>query len=206
MIQLWISMLAILSLAAMGSGSVLSLQSPAILHTSPRVSPIVDRKSPIVNPPLSLSPIVDRQSSGVNQKSPAKTRTRARAASPVRFIWPTSGRKIVERYGERRNPRTGTVTINPGINIAAATGSAVVASEDGTVSLVSWLPSYGTIVIVEHQESYRTVYGSLARATVKRGARVRSGERVGTAGGGMVHFEVWKGETRMDPLKVLKKK
>jgi murein DD-endopeptidase MepM/ murein hydrolase activator NlpD len=114
----------------------------------------------------------------------------------------------VEAYGERSNPETGTVTINPGINIGAALGSAVTAAEDGTVSLVSWLPSYGTIVIVEHRGGYRTVYGNLAATAITRGTIVGAGDRIGTVGatlgGSFLHFEVWKGQTRLNPMSVLR--
>jgi murein DD-endopeptidase MepM/ murein hydrolase activator NlpD len=130
--------------------------------------------------------------------------TTSRRSGPVSFTWPTSGRKIVEGYGERTNPATGTVTINPGINIAAASGSAVTASEDGVVSLVSWLPSYGTVVIVEHRDGYRTVYGNLAGASVSRGTSVGGGSRLGTVGGGSLHFEIWRGQTRLNPTTVLR--
>jgi murein DD-endopeptidase MepM/ murein hydrolase activator NlpD len=80
----------------------------------------------------------------------------------------------------------------------------VVASEDGVVSLVSWLPSYGTIVIVEHREGYRTVYGNLVGAAVSRGASVDAGQRIGTNGGSSVHFEIWRGQTRLNPATVLR--
>lgn len=123
------------------------------------------------------------------------------------FRWPVGGRRIVERYGERTNPQTQTVTINPGINIAAATGTVVTAAAEGTVSLVSWLPSYGTVVIVEHPGGYRTVYANLASASVSRGTRVRAGQSLGTVGashdGEFLHFEVWNGRNRLDPATVL---
>ena len=142
-------------------------------------------------------------------KSPAsgKGSTKARTG-PLSFRWPTAGRKIVEGYGERSNPETGTVTINPGINIGAGVGSSVMAAEEGTVSLVSWLPSYGTIVIVEHRGGYRTVYGNLAGASISRGAVVGIGDRIGTVGqslgGSCLHFEIWKGQTRLNPTTMLK--
>ena len=146
--------------------------------------------------------------------APAKSRgsdnkKSAPRPAPLSFRWPTAGRRIVEAYGERNNPETGTVTINPGINIGATLGSTVTAAEDGTVSLISWLPSYGTIVIVEHRGGYRTVYGNLATATISRGAIVDAGDRIGTVGvtfgGSFLHFEVWKGQTRLNPMTVLKR-
>ncbi len=147
-----------------------------------------------------------RQHATPKKQSPGKKNVEKKAA-PLSFLWPTSGRKIVEGYGERTNPATGIVTVNPGINIAARTGSVVKAAESGRVSLVSWLPSYGTIVIVEHREGYRTVYGNLAAASVQRGATVRAGEKIGTVGimpgGAFLHFEVWRNQTRLDPMTVL---
>jgi murein DD-endopeptidase MepM/ murein hydrolase activator NlpD len=125
-------------------------------------------------------------------------------SGPLRFIWPTLGRKIVEGYGEKTNPNTGIVMVNPGINIAARKGSAALASEEGRVSLVSWLPGYSTIVIVQHRGGYRTVYGNLAAAAVTRGAAIRSGAKIGTVGGTYLHFEVWRDQTRLDPTSVLR--
>lgn len=136
-----------------------------------------------------------------------KSATAGRVA-PLRFSWPTAGKKIVQGYGEWTNPSTGIVTMNPGINIAARKGAAVVASESGRVSLISWLPGYGTIIIVQHREGYRTVYGNLASAAVKQGASVRSGEKLGTVGAALgkafLHFEIWRDQTRLDPTTMLR--
>lgn len=130
-----------------------------------------------------------------------------RGSHAVSFRWPTSSRKIEEGYGQRLNKETNTVTLNPGINIAASKGSVVKAAEEGTVSLVSWLPSYGTIVIVEHDGGYRTVYANLAAAYVSRGTDVHAGQRIGAVGesaeGEFLHFEVWKDQSRMNPIAVL---
>ncbi len=107
-------------------------------------------------------------------------------------------------YGERANPRTGTVTVNPGIDIAAKAGQPVTAAASGKVSLTSWLPSYGNVVIVQHRGGYRTVYGKLGKAQVVRGRAVKQGERIGTARGSAVHFEVWLGRKRLNPASVLR--
>jgi len=134
--------------------------------------------------------------------------TTRRHASSRTFSWPSSSRVVVERYGERKNPRTGTVTMNPGINIAAPAGSPALAAADGTVSLVSWLPSYGTVVIVEHDGGWRTVYGNLNASSVPRGTRVRVGQPLGTVrssvDGDVLHFEVWNGGNRVNPANVVR--
>jgi murein DD-endopeptidase MepM/ murein hydrolase activator NlpD len=126
---------------------------------------------------------------------------------PIRFRWPTWGRRIVKGYGEQTDPKTGLVRLNPGINIASVKGSGVVAAGEGRVALIAWLPGYGTIIIVQHRDGYRTVYGNLATATVVRGARVKAGEKIGTIGmalgGAFLHFEVWRDQTRLNPMDIL---
>lgn len=143
-----------------------------------------------------------------NSERPTSERSAMEGGSKPRLAWPTSGRRVVEAFGQRVNPRTGTVTINPGVNIAATKGSAAVASADGRVSLVSWLPSYGTIVIVEHRGGTRTVYGNLSGAHVSSGSTVRAGQTIGTVGesidGEFLHFEVWQDGRRVNPMSVLR--
>lgn len=152
-------------------------------------------------------PVAARVETPPKPVAEAEPPKRARRSGPLKFQWPTSSHTIAEGYGERTNPHTNTVTVNPGINIAAQAGSAVRASEDGVVSLVSWLPGYGTIVIVEHRDGYRTVYANLSSASVSRGAEIAPGQKVGTVAesieGEFLHFEVWKEQTRLNPLNVL---
>lgn len=127
------------------------------------------------------------------------------AAGPRSLSWPVASRKIAQGFGEVRNAELGTVTMNLGIDIAVASGSAVRAAEDGTVSIVSSLPSYGTIVIINHSGGVHTVYADLSAASVSRGEKVRRGEVIGSSGenselGGILHFEVWKGRSKQNPM------
>jgi murein hydrolase activator len=129
----------------------------------------------------------------------------AAAAGPRSLSWPVNSRKIAQGFGEVRNAELGTVTMNLGIDIAVATGSAVRAAEDGTVSIVSSLPSYGTIVIINHSGGIHTVYADLGGANVSRGAKVKRGDVIGSSGenselGGILHFEVWKGRNKQNPM------
>lgn len=144
-------------------------------------------------------------SSGKAEPAPSKAPS---GSSAFRAAWPVSSRKILHEYGERRNPRTNTVTFNPGVNIASSKGSAVAASGAGRVSLVSWLPGYGTVVIVEHAGGWRTVYANLASASVSEGRSVARGTVIGTVGesvdGEYLHFEIWKDQNRLDPMTQLR--
>lgn len=171
-----------------------------------------DRRAPAQSSRLSSVPTRQtrpEQATPPVARSDARARVEApRRPGPIRFSWPSSSRRIVEGYGERTNPRTGTVTINPGINIGAPAGSAALAAADGRVSLVSWLPGYGAIVIVEHAGAWRTVYGNLSTSSVSRGARVSAGQALGSVAssveGDFLHFEVWRGNSRVNPTSVVR--
>ncbi|MBU3678848.1 MAG: hypothetical protein FGM32_04475 [Candidatus Kapabacteria bacterium] len=122
--------------------------------------------------------------------------------------WPTSSRTVAQGYGMYRNPQTGTTLENPGIDIRSTQGSGVGAVAQGRVSTVTWLPGYGSLVIVDHQNGFRTVYANLASVRVANGSSVQAGSRIGTSGtsmdGDVVHFEVWNGSSRLNPLSYLR--
>jgi murein DD-endopeptidase MepM/ murein hydrolase activator NlpD len=88
-----------------------------------------------------------------------------------------------------------------------AQGSSVAAVADGEVSTIWWLPSYGNLVIVNHDGGYRTVYAHLGDVDVEEGQPVATGQRIGRSGEGldgpMLHFEIWNGRETQDPEKWL---
>lgn len=116
--------------------------------------------------------------------------------------WPVKG-KVVNRFGEQRNPYLNTVTLNFGIDIATPFGSPVRAIADGIVSIIHWLPGYGNIIIITHSEGYRTVYAYLSEINVSEGQIVKRGDVIAQSGesltGEMVHFEIWKDREKQNP-------
>mgnify|MGYP002860612369 CR=1 FL=1 len=130
------------------------------------------------------------------------------AFRPNSLPWPTPGSSLLHGYGTYRNPATGTVLENPGIDIKAPVGTRVTCVARGQVSSVTWLPGYGSLVIVDHNNGFRTVYANLATVNVRQGGEVDAGTVVGTSGenidGTLVHFEVWFGRERQNPLTYLR--
>lgn len=131
------------------------------------------------------------------------------AFKPNSLLWPTNSRKLKQGYGEQRNAELNTVTVNLGIDIAAEPGSPVFAVADGEISLISSLPNYGRIVIMRHAGGFHTVYADLSGISVSQGAKVKAGQRIATTGvndelGGLLHFEVWRGKNKQNPLSWLK--
>ena len=122
--------------------------------------------------------------------------------------WPTSTKRILHGYGSYKNPTTGTTLDNPGIDIKAKAGTSVKSVASGTVSSVKWLPGFNTLVIVDHGNGVRTVYANLATVNVKAGSTVKQGTLIGTSGenidGELVHFEIWNGRDRQNPMKYLR--
>lgn len=122
--------------------------------------------------------------------------------------WPTTSKQLLHGYGAYRSPETGTTFENPGIDIKAPIGSSVVCVGSGEVSSVSWLPGFGSLVIVDHRNGFRTVYANLASVSVRQGTAVRAGTLLGSSGesvdGSFVHFEVWRGRDRANPLTYLR--
>ena len=87
----------------------------------------------------------------------------------------------------------------------------VEAIADGEVVMVDQLGTYGLTVIVQHGGGDYSVYGSLAGASVRVGAKVRKGQVIGQVGTTdpdlppHLHFEIRRDRgTAVDPLEWLK--
>ena len=120
------------------------------------------------------------------------------------FKWPTNARKILRSFGQYRNSVTNTIMDNPGLDIACSEGSSAFCAASGKVSLVHWLPGYNSMVIVDHGNSYRSVYANLSNSLVKKGQIISTGFVIGkttqSVDGEFLHFELWKGKNRLNPL------
>jgi septal ring factor EnvC (AmiA/AmiB activator) len=158
-----------------------------------------------------------RLSSVINALEDARRKAAARPNAPApsastlttrdlgRLDWPVEG-TILYRYGRVINPNNTTTRWN-GIGIGAAVGTPVHAVEGGLVVVAEPIGTYGLTVIVQHGGGDYSVYGSLATASVKKGAQVERGDVVGTVGRTdpdlppHLHFEIRRDQGRaVDPL------
>ncbi len=117
--------------------------------------------------------------------------------------WPISKGKVVRRFGENKNEKLNTVTINYGIDIKASGDLSVKCVAEGVVSAVEWLPGYGTVLIMSHKGNYRTVYGHLSEVFVNEGDKVKTGGVIANIGesveGNILHFEIWNARQNINP-------
>ena len=127
------------------------------------------------------------------------------------FGWPLpEDGYITSGFGIRSDPFTGEIKTHGGVDIAAGSGTPVLASADGTVIVSngsdSWGGGYGFYVMIDHGGGYVTLYGHCSFVCVTEGQRVRKGEMiagVGTTGnstGDHLHFEIREDGIRQDPM------
>ncbi|MFZ0389236.1 MAG: peptidoglycan DD-metalloendopeptidase family protein, partial [Calditrichia bacterium] len=126
--------------------------------------------------------------------------------------WPVSG-KLLHEFGQYRNPKLKTVMQNTGIDIRAEHGQNVRCVFPGIISMITYLSGFGNIVIVDHNDSYYTVYGHLDQIFVNAGSFIDDGAALGTVGtsgslegdGPLLHFELYGNNKPLNPLHWLKK-
>ena len=142
-------------------------------------------------------------------EKPKQTKTetpKIAARSSSKFTWPVRG-KILSHYGAK----TGGL-FNDGINISASQGTTVVAAENGVVAYAgNEVKGMGNLIIIQHEGGWMTVYAHLNSVSVRRGARVTVGQKIGTVGQTgkvsqpQLHFEIRKGRKAYNPINYLKK-
>lgn len=98
--------------------------------------------------------------------------------------WPVDG-DIVIRFGKDTlsAAQGGGVISWTGIGIKASVGTPIRAVAAGEVVHVNRMGTYGLVVIVQHGNSYYSLYMQLQSASVKVGDQVAKGGTIGTVGG-----------------------
>lgn len=122
---------------------------------------------------------------------------------------PLSFRRISSSFSRRRfHPVLRIYRPHRGVDYAAAMGTPVSATCDGTVSFAGRRGSYGKLVTVKHRNGYTTRYGHLSAIArgVRPGARVVQGDVIGYVGatglasGPHLHYEMRHKGRFVNPL------
>ncbi len=122
------------------------------------------------------------------------------------LTWPVpASHNISSPYGYRIHPIYKTKKFHSGIDIAAASGTNIVAADSGTVILASYgyNGGYGNYIIINHSNGMTTRYAHCSALNVSVGQSVSRGQVIGKVGstgastGPHCHFEVRiNGETQ----------
>ena len=121
--------------------------------------------------------------------------------------WPSDRGVITSSFGEHPHPTLRNIKIeNNGIDITTDKATKARAVYEGTVSAVVSIPGAHKAIIVRHGE-FLSVYANLEDVLVKMGDKLTVKQELGTVvtsrddGKTVLHFEIWKGATKLNPAK-----
>jgi murein hydrolase activator len=119
--------------------------------------------------------------------------------------------KIITHFGRFTDTRFHVVSFRSGIDIQTDRGEPIHAVSGGRVQYASWFKGYGNMIIIDHGNSYYTVYAHAEELFKSKGDIVEVGEVIATVGdsgsitGTALHFELRYHGKPLDPLKWIKK-
>ncbi len=112
----------------------------------------------------------------------------------------------VSGFGYRIHPIYKTRKMHTGCDWSAPQGTRVYATGDGRVAVAEFDRGYGKHVVINHGFNYQTLYGHLSVISVRVGQKIKRGDLLGLTGntglstGPHIHYEVIKGNTKVDPI------
>lgn len=112
------------------------------------------------------------------------------------WLVPCSYSSITSPFGYRQSPTTGASSYHQGVDLDSTTGTPVVASRAGVVTVAGWGSAAGNYVQIDHQDGFRTIYMHLNNYSVRTGQIVSAGQTIGTVGstgvatGDHLHFGI----------------
>lgn len=141
----------------------------------------------VPTPAAAPAPATSAPDLGAEQSAPARN---AQLATPVQGT-------IIRDYEKGKND---------GLDIQAASGTAIVAAEGGTVAAITASADQVPIIVIRHPDNLLTVYANVEGATVKKDDKVTRGQKIAQIRSGSsnyLHFEVRKGFDSVDPTPYL---
>jgi len=126
----------------------------------------------------------------------------------------TKERPTYEATGIFINPAAGSLSstfgarwgrLHSGLDIAAPYGTAISASDSGTISFAGSASGYGLLIKIDHGNGIETRYGHCSKLLVRAGDKVLQGDTIGLVGstgrstGNHCHFEIRINGNAVDP-------
>jgi len=128
-------------------------------------------------------------------------------------LYPAEFRRISSGFNRNRyHPVLKRTRPHLGIDYAAAVGTPIMATGDGTIERAGRWGSYGIAVAIRHPKGVETRYAHMSKLAsgIRAGGRVRQGQVIGYVGAtGMVsgphlHYEFIKNGRHLDPRSAVK--
>lgn len=128
-----------------------------------------------------------------------------------KLVWPVNNGFIASKFGRQPHPVLENIYVeNSGVSIQTKEGEAARAVSGGVVTMVADSPGMQRVVMVRHGQ-YITIYARLKDVKVTTGQTLNRNDVLGTVhtdaeGSTQLEFQVWKGNTKLDPEEWLVKK
>jgi murein DD-endopeptidase MepM/ murein hydrolase activator NlpD len=129
------------------------------------------------------------------------------AAEQLPFSIPVAGSfRYTSGFGYRRDPFNGGSRMHSGTDFAGSSGTPIVATADGVVTVAGRQSGYGLMVEIRHPFGMETRYAHMSRLRVTEGQRVSRGDRIGDMGstgrstGTHLHYEVHQNGRPINPM------
>ncbi len=113
------------------------------------------------------------------------------------FAWPCPGyKRISDEYGNRMHPILGVEKFHNGLDLAAASGTPILAAGDGDVVAADYSGSMGNYIMINHGSGLYTIYMHCSALYVSKGQSVYKGQNIAAVGstgrstGPHLHFSV----------------
>jgi len=119
-------------------------------------------------------------------------------------IMPVNG-KIVKKFGKAWDPYTERWKPHNGIDISAPYGGIVLATANGVVEKVGVNRELGKYIVINHNNTYKTIYAHLSNIKILKDNKVSRGEHIGKVGKTgktpfpMLYYEVDMNGKAVDP-------
>ena len=103
---------------------------------------------------------------------------------------------VSSKYGMRKDPKTKKKRFHKGIDLAGTWHEDVLAPADGIIIFAGGNGGYGKMIKIKHDYGIITSYGHLQKILVKKGQRIKIGDRIGKMGstgrstGQHLHYEI----------------
>lgn len=133
-----------------------------------------------------------------------KSLKKAFLRSPIKFTRISSG------FSMRKHPIFGKWKQHTGVDFAAASGTPIHASADGTVEFKGTQRGYGNVIVLKHWSNYSTAYAHMSHFAkgIHNGSKVAQGDVIGYVGmtgwatGPHLHYEFRVNDKARDPMSV----
>ena len=127
---------------------------------------------------------------------------KGRLPAPIRGAY-----SLLRTFGVHQHSQHSRVQVSSsGVDFGLRSASQAYAVFSGVVSRIFVIPGYGTSIILRHG-NYLTVYANLSSISVSQGARVATGQALGSIGAApdgsadrLLHFQLWHERTKLNPL------